>query len=261
MKWFRVSLVLMALGLLAVPAPAGILFGKKKPNPAERVPELIVIVKTDADESKRANAAKELRQYDPAVFKDIVPVLIDVLLNDAKPSVRTEAADSLGDIRPVSKEAGWALEEARQKDASMRVRLAARYSLMQYHWHGYEGQNKDEKVTSPIVKDPPPPGKGVMMTPGDPKAPPVANPSSSWLPSWLTPWNKATPTPPPAVQVVPGKPGVGQSEPPPLAEPTSKPTPPATSNVPRPLPPGPPKTESPPPPPLESGPTLSPPPG
>ena len=42
MKCFRVSLVLITLGLLAVPAPAGILFGKKtKPNPAERVPELV----------------------------------------------------------------------------------------------------------------------------------------------------------------------------------------------------------------------------
>jgi HEAT repeats len=266
MKWFRVPLVLMSLGLLTIPAPAGILFGKKtKPSPAERVPELIVIVKTDTDESKRAAAAKELRQYDPAAFKDIVPVLIDVLMNDAKASVRSEAADSLGDIRPVSKEAGWALEEARQKDASMRVRLAARYSLMQYHWHGYEGQTHDEKVTGPIIKDPPPPGKGVMMSPGDPKAQPVANQSSSWLPSWLTPWNKTTPapTPPPAVQVVPAKPGIGQSEPPPLADPGQKSTPPApaTSSVPKPLPPGPPKSATPPLPSLESGPTLSPPPG
>jgi hypothetical protein len=263
MKWFRVPLVLMALGLLAIPAPAGILFGKKtKPNPSERVPELIVIVKTDTDESKRAAAAKELRQYDPAAFKDIVPVLIDVLMNDAKPSVRAEAADSLGDIRPVTKEAGWALEEARQKDASMRVRLAARYSLMQYHWHGYESQTHDEKVIGPTVKDPPPSGKGVMMNPGDPKAPPVANQSSSWLPNWLTPWNKATPTPPPpAVQVVPSKPGIGQSEPPPLADPSPKITPPATNSVPKPLPAGPPQSATPPLPPLETGPTLSPPPG
>ncbi len=266
MKCFRVPLVLMALGLLALPAPAGILFGKKtKPIPAERVPELIVMVKTDPDETKRASAAKELRQYDPAAFKDIVPVLIDVLLNDAKASVRTEAADSLGDIRPVSKEAGWALEQAREKDSSMRVRLAARYSLMQYHWHGYEDQPKDEKVGGPMLKDPPPTGKTIMTAPTDPKAPPTANSSSNWLPGWLTPWNKPTPTQvptPPAQLVIPAKPGIGQTEPPPLAETTTpKPTPPATISVPKPLPPGPPKIEAPVLPPLESGPTLSPPPG
>ncbi len=126
MRFWRIPLVLISVGLLAVPAPAGILFGKKtKPNPAERVPELIVIVKTDKDESKRASAAEELRQYDPKAFAEIVPVLIDVLLSDPKPGVRSEAAESLGNLRPVSQEAGWALEQARDKDASWRVRTKA----------------------------------------------------------------------------------------------------------------------------------------
>ena len=89
-----------------------------KPSPAERVPELIVIVKTDKDESKRAAAAEELRQYDPAANPDIVPVLIDVLMNDAKPAVRTEAAETLGKLRPVSQEAGWALEQAVESNHS-----------------------------------------------------------------------------------------------------------------------------------------------
>src|SRR5439155_25781395 len=121
------SLALVTVGALALPAPAGILFGKKtKPNPAERVPELIVIVKTDKDESKRASAAEELRQYDPAAHGDIVPVLIDVLMNDPKPAVRVEAAESLGKLRPISQEAGWALEQAKEKDSSMRVRAKAR---------------------------------------------------------------------------------------------------------------------------------------
>src|SRR5438132_14226068 len=107
MKLWRIPLVLIAAGSLALPASAGILFGKKtKPNPAERVPELIVIVKTDKDESKRASAAEELRQYDPAAHPDIVPVLIDVLMNDAKPGVRAEAAESLGKMRPVAQDGG-----------------------------------------------------------------------------------------------------------------------------------------------------------
>src|SRR5262249_24186660 len=125
---------------LARPAGAGIIFGrkgKKPPTPAERVPELIVTVKTDRDENKRAKAAEELRQYDPAAFKDIVPVLIDVLLNDKKPAVRAEAAQSLGKLRPVSQQAGMALEQALAKGPSMRVRLQARSSLLQYHWAGY----------------------------------------------------------------------------------------------------------------------------
>src|SRR4051794_100892 len=81
MKWRHFLVVLFTLSALADPARAGILFGKKpnKPNPAERVPELIVTVKTDGDEHKRAAAAEELRQYDPATFTEIVPVLIDVL--------------------------------------------------------------------------------------------------------------------------------------------------------------------------------------
>jgi len=85
---------LMLLPLVAGSTSAGIIFGKKTkraPTAAERVPELLTIVKTDGDESKRAAAAQELRQYDPAQFPAIVPVLVDVLLTDKKPGVRAEA--------------------------------------------------------------------------------------------------------------------------------------------------------------------------
>ena len=167
MKLWRISLALVTVGMLALPAPAGILFGKKtKPNPAERVPELIVIVKTDKDESKRTSAAEELRQYDPATHPDIVPVLIDVLLNDAKPAVRVEAAESLAKLRPVSQEAGWALEQARDKDSSMRVRAKARYELIGYYWAGYhtDPKLKDGAVVNP--KDVPmEKGKAVVPAP------------------------------------------------------------------------------------------------
>jgi HEAT repeats len=112
-----------------------------KPNPAERVPQLVVIVKADPDEDKRAAAAKELREYDPNSFKDIIPVLIDVLQHDAKPSVRAEAATSLSKLRPVSQEVGWALEEA-TKDSSIRVRFTARNVLMSYRISGYRSNPK-----------------------------------------------------------------------------------------------------------------------
>ena len=64
-------------------------------------------------------------------------VLIDVLRNDPKPGVRSEAAQSLSKLRPVSQPAGHALEQAMQNDASMRVRLQARSALLMYHWAGF----------------------------------------------------------------------------------------------------------------------------
>jgi hypothetical protein len=146
---------LMVLPALVEPGYAGIFFGKKnkKPTPAERVPELLAQVKSDGDESKRAAAAQELRQYDPGQFPMIVPVLIEVLLTDSKPVVRAEAAQSLGKIRPISQQAGMALEQALANDSSMRVRLQARSSLLQYHWSGYRSARKDDLV--PQTKEPP----------------------------------------------------------------------------------------------------------
>ena len=146
---------LALLPILACSGYAGVFFGKKnkKPTPAERVPELLAQVKTDGDESKRAAAAQELRQYDPQQFPMIVPVLADVLVTDKKPGVRVEAAQSLGKLRPISPQGGMALEQALANDSSMRVRLQARSSLMQYHWSGYHSVRKDDLV--PQTKEPP----------------------------------------------------------------------------------------------------------
>jgi hypothetical protein len=119
-------------------------------------------VKNDGDESKRTAAAQELRQYDPGQFPMIVPVLVDVLLTDSKPGVRAEAAQSLGKMRPIAQQAGMALEQALASDSSMRVRLQARSSLLQYHWSGYRSVRKDELV--PQTKEPPL---------ADDKAPPI----------------------------------------------------------------------------------------
>lgn len=154
----RYVMFFVVLGWIACQGNAhGGLFGKKnKPEPKDRVPELIAIVKTEQDEHKRASAANELRQFDPTAFPDIVPVLIEVLQNDAKTSVRTEAAESLGKMRPVSKQAGLALEQALDKDASMRVRMQARYSLLQYHWAGYRSASKEKDATITAESKEPP---------------------------------------------------------------------------------------------------------
>src|SRR5262249_1078829 len=132
MSYSRFLLALWILACVAFPLRAGIIFGRHaKTNPAEPVPQLIAMVNSKPAEDKRAAAAKELRDYDPATYPELVPVLIDVVQHDEKPSVRAEAAQSLGKLRPVSQDAGYALEQA-TKDSSIRVRLQARTSLMSY---------------------------------------------------------------------------------------------------------------------------------
>lgn len=163
---FVVPVVLCTL-LSNQPAAAGIFFTKKtKPTPAERVPELIKTLRSDGDEHKRCAAAEELRQYDPAQFPEMIPALIDALMNDSKPAVRADAAQTLGKLRPVNQVAGAALEQASAKDASMRVRLQARSSLLQYRWAGYSPKPKEEPAAQskepPLAPEAPPPAQPVQ---------------------------------------------------------------------------------------------------
>ena len=128
----------------ATHAAGGGFFSKPaKPKPAqERVPELIVLLRSNPDESLRADAADELRQFDPAVFPEIIPALIDSLLTDKKPGVRAECASSLSKLKGVHAKVGQALEYAMANDASMRVRLQARSSLFTYQLSGYRSSGK-----------------------------------------------------------------------------------------------------------------------
>jgi hypothetical protein len=184
MKGSRLLLVAVALGISAATASAGIFsFGKKeKPDPAVRVPELLTTLKTSQDEHKRTLALEELRQYDAAAFPAMVPAVIDALLHDSKPGVRSEAADTLSKIRPVSQPAGQALEQAQAKDASMRVRLQARYALLHYHWAGYKSAKKSDAMLAQS-DEPPLADKSVV---------PVTMP-----PSTSTSFKKSTPRPAP----------------------------------------------------------------
>jgi hypothetical protein len=124
------------------------------------VPELIVLVKTDADERKRAQAAEELRDFDATTFSEIVPVLADVALHDKKPNVRFEAVTSLARIRPVSQLAGQALEKAAAEDDSLRVRVHAKAALPKYYLAGYSkkaetGAGKKKQTDEPPTGAPP----------------------------------------------------------------------------------------------------------
>jgi hypothetical protein len=166
MKRYRFLLVPVMLASATLPASAGIFFKKHpKPNPAERVPALILTLKTDKSDDRREDAAQELRDFEPAAFPEIVPVLIDALEHDAKPGVRIEAAHSLAKFRPVSQEVGMALEEAAAHDAALRVRLQARSLVMQYRLSGYHSPKKGDQVTA---------RPGAQMT-----EPPLAEPGAA----------------------------------------------------------------------------------
>lgn len=145
---------------------------KQKPNPTQRVPELIVIVKTDPDKHNRTHAAEELREYDAAVFTEIVPVLADVLLHDKKMNVRLEALNSLTRIRPVSTTAGHAMEKAAAEDESLRVRLQAKASLPKYHLAEYTSKStkpasngKTQTEEPPLAAPAPPAALKVVAAP------------------------------------------------------------------------------------------------
>ena len=156
-------LLLFALALVwTLPADAQLLFWRRpKVNPTQRVPELILTVKTDADDRKRTHAAEELRDYDAKTFTEIVPVLVDVLLNDKKVNVRTEALNSLAKIRPVSTLAGQAMERAAALDESPRLRSQAKSALVKYYQAGYSS-GKNEPAVTPTVQKKTPEGPPVL---------------------------------------------------------------------------------------------------
>jgi HEAT repeats len=217
--YFRFTLFIALLPILAAPAHAGIIFGKKpsKPDPAQRVPELIKIVRSDGDENKRVEAVEELRQYDPTTFPEIIPALIDVLQNDRKASVRAGAAQTISKLRPVSQAAGDALEQALDKDNSMRVRISVRSALLQYHWAGYRQGKKEESAP--------------LQAPVQTREPPLADPlplPSPTPPRSTPPPPEPTPAPTPTPRPLP-----------PMPTPAPSPAPPS-ANTPRPLPQGPP---------------------
>lgn len=148
-------LITFSLAWLA-PADAQLFSRKPKTPPAQRLGELIVQVKTDADEGKRAAAAEELREFDVKKFPEIVPVLIDVARHDKKASVRHDALDSLAKIRPVSQGAGQMLEWAAQHDDAWRNRWLAKSALMRYQWAGYHAPKNEAKGPPALTTQEPP---------------------------------------------------------------------------------------------------------
>jgi hypothetical protein len=212
MTWSRTLLASLILIALAPPAPAGFFSRKPKPNPADRVPELLIQLKTSQDETARAAAADELRQFDPKSFPEIVSGLIDALERDASPVVRSEAATTLGRLRPISQQAGFALEQALANDAVVRVRLAARQSLWQYHLVGYRGDKVADGPASSPGSAPAATNSGTSATPRTVAIPTrfSANGRETVEPPLAlpTPTPTTRPQPPAALPLTPANPGL-----------------------------------------------------
>jgi hypothetical protein len=229
MKWQQFVLVIATGTCLAGGASAGIFFNKAKPS-AQRAQELIGILKTDASESKRASAAEELGHYDGKTYPEIAPVLIEAL-HDSSASVRVKAVESLGKLRPVSQEAGMALEQVMANDSSTKVRFQARTTLWQYHLAGYhtskdQGPNLNPPPSTSPSKAPLPPAsrEPPLAAPGSvpitPTAPPAPLPASRFTPVISSPPpmpQLSRPVPSSAPPLVPAQPPT--LEPPPASEP------------------------------------------
>jgi hypothetical protein len=179
MTRYRVALVLVMLAAFAPPAPAGIFFNRRpKPNPNERVPALLSEVKTEREDHKRESAAEELAKYDPKSFPEMVPVLVEVSQQDQSAGVRLEALRTLSHLRPVSPQAGRALEQAAEKDAAVRVRVQARTLLWQYRLAGYHPGGKGEPplASAPTSTREPPLAAPLTKPAAQTPPPPVADP-------------------------------------------------------------------------------------
>lgn len=145
----RLLMAILVTLTLVAQSDAGIFRRSPKPDAATYVPALIDLLKSSDDERARASAANALREFDAKAFPEILPVLIDALATDRSASVRAEAAESIGRIRPVTAQAGYALEQAKENDSSTRVRIAARTALVQYRILGmFTGVKSDVAMQS-----------------------------------------------------------------------------------------------------------------
>jgi HEAT repeats len=224
----RLWFVPVAALLWAAPSQAGIFKRSPKPDPAIHVPGLIQTLKSSTDEKARAAAASELRDYDAKAFPEVLPTLIEALATDPSSSVRSKAAEAIGKVRPISPEAGYALEQAIDKDKDRWVRLSARTAILQYRLLGFIGGGKGEMT----VQTGEPPLAAATATKGAPGGT-ILRPTSSPVPVTgpVTPptgLKTTSPATPAGGQGMAPRPQSGE---PPLAEPPAPvvPTPVLTS--------------------------------
>lgn len=191
------------------------IFRKKNPDKDEPQPkskQIVETLKSDTDEKKRQAAAVQLRDEDPRTNADILPTLIASLQRDPSTAVRSEVAETIGKLKPVSQVAGAALEQTFVSDPSESVRKSSQKALWDYHLNGYRSTGANAAM--PQTAEPPL---------AKPKSAPIALPVSRQKP--LT---TATAVAPPATTPAPARPittGIGkgaiypQTIEPPLAKP------------------------------------------
>jgi len=212
------------------PAPAPKKAEAAKPpeaNSEDRAGELVRDLRGDPDEKKRATAAAELAKVDFAANPQAGAALIESMQQDPSATVRAASATALGKLRPLTLQAGQALEATVGGDQSPRVRVVARNAFAAYLQAGYRTAGKSAPIDprtnapapapleAPVAKRPTKPTRpmatasrsqsneppladatpneprGIVIKP-DPKQPPVVADE----PSLLLPSNPATPTKP-----------------------------------------------------------------
>ncbi len=204
MGWRYLIFVPLTTAFMTLPSQAGIFSRKPKVNPADQVVELVRTLHSDGDERRRSAAAGELGTLDAKTYPAIQPALIDALMKDPSSTVRHEAAQALGRVRPLSSQAAYALQQAVSGDSSTRVRLTARTSLWEYHLAGFRGSNPPP--TSPQTPEPPP---ASALAKSPPPARPAAVTRSNALQSAEPPLAGSSPAPrvrieaPPAPRIAP----------------------------------------------------------
>jgi hypothetical protein len=212
MQVTRLLLFTIVVTGLVAPARAGLFFNRKSKASPDRVPTLIGALKTDPEERHRADAARQLRDFDVTAYPEILPALIEATQTDAKAGVRLEALQSLARVRPISQQAGQTLEGLADHDSSLRVRLQARSALIQYRLSGYHAsRNVAKPQIGPTIEPPLAPG----LEPAGLQAP-LSTPG----PNAYEPYRAMTPTP---IQVTP-KPVPLVPVPSPRLEPAPMPT-------------------------------------
>lgn len=140
MVWRKMLLAALVLSGLIGSASGGVLFNRKsKQKPAaDGAGDGVRILRTDPDERRRAAAAEELSKIDLKKNPTAGVALLEAVQRDPSSVVRTQAAESLGKLRPLTVQVGRALEEAFNSDPAQSVRLAARNSLTQYVQAGFQ---------------------------------------------------------------------------------------------------------------------------
>jgi len=101
-----------------------------KPEPAQRVKQLVVSLQSDPDVTHRKAAVDELRAADARGTAEVLAALASSLQRDPSPAVRSAVAEALGEAKSGSVAA--VLAEVEKSDPDASVRAAAKTALWRH---------------------------------------------------------------------------------------------------------------------------------